>query len=333
MTPAVTITMPAYNAAEYLDETIRSIREQTFGDWELVIADDCSCDDTRRIAEGHASADPRIRVVGTERQSGRCLEPRLLAAASGVAPLVCPVDADDRIDPDFLEKEMARRRDTGADIVLPVMWRWDGGDAFTDPLPAEGFDMKKIYSGREAALLTIGDWHIAFIASLMDRRKYLDAAASLPDAPGCTYLVEYFSRILLDSADTVAFTDARYLYRHNPSSVTNTPRASRHGYLQVDSLLRDFYDSRYGPASEGALKARVAEFHHLIDVIRIHRDSPEPSPQEHARAERLIAEAYRALDFEAIRPFVSRKYFAAMRPGLSAARLILSIYDRLKARK
>lgn len=332
MTPEVTVTIPAYNAAAFLDETIGSVLSQTFQDWELVIADDCSTDDTRLIAERYAAADPRIRVVATPRGSGRCLEPRLLAAAEGRAPLVCPIDADDKIDPDLLEKLMARRRETGADIVLPVMWRWDGGKGMKRALPEEDFDLTAVYPGSEAALMTIGKWKIAFIASLMDRRKYLEAAADLPSLPGCIYMVEYLTRVLLDNADKVAFADTRYLYRINTESVTHRRRAAQYGYLLIDNLLRDYYDSHYGPQSEGAVMARVTEFHNLIDVIRCHRETPETDAAEHRKVEKMIADTYSRIDFDAIRPHVSRKYFMAMRSGLPLARLLISIHDRLKAR-
>jgi glycosyltransferase involved in cell wall biosynthesis len=61
--PKVTVITPVYNGARFLAEAIESVQLQTFADWEYVIADNCSTDGTREIAESYAAADKRIRLV------------------------------------------------------------------------------------------------------------------------------------------------------------------------------------------------------------------------------------------------------------------------------
>lgn len=100
---AVSILMPARNAQRYIAAAIESIRGQTFGDWELIVIDDRSEDDTRRIAGG--SGDARVRVV---EGPGRGISAALnagLAAATG--PLLARCDADDLYPADRLEKQVA----------------------------------------------------------------------------------------------------------------------------------------------------------------------------------------------------------------------------------
>jgi glycosyltransferase involved in cell wall biosynthesis len=60
--PAVTIVLPTFNGAAFLDEAIRSVIDQTFRDWELIIVDDASTDNTAEIAAWHAQKDSRIRL-------------------------------------------------------------------------------------------------------------------------------------------------------------------------------------------------------------------------------------------------------------------------------
>jgi glycosyltransferase involved in cell wall biosynthesis len=62
-TPLVSIVLPTYNGARYLKKSVDSCLSQTFGDFELIIVDDCSTDDTGRIADEYAGADPRVRVI------------------------------------------------------------------------------------------------------------------------------------------------------------------------------------------------------------------------------------------------------------------------------
>lgn len=61
--PTVSIVLPTYNGSRYIRESIESILEQTYTDWELIIVDDCSTDDTLKIAYDYESMDSRIRVI------------------------------------------------------------------------------------------------------------------------------------------------------------------------------------------------------------------------------------------------------------------------------
>jgi glycosyltransferase involved in cell wall biosynthesis len=62
-TPLISIVLPTYNGARYLRKSVNSCLSQTFGDFELIIVNDCSTDDTGAIADGYALADARVRVI------------------------------------------------------------------------------------------------------------------------------------------------------------------------------------------------------------------------------------------------------------------------------
>lgn len=65
-TPKISVVMPTYNRANYICESIDSILRQTFTEWELIIVDDCSTDDTLSIARHYEEIDNRIRVIHNE---------------------------------------------------------------------------------------------------------------------------------------------------------------------------------------------------------------------------------------------------------------------------
>ncbi len=69
MSALVSIITPTYNAAEYIRETIRSVQAQTYTNWELIIVDDCSTDNTEDIVKEYL-VDERIRYVKTAENSG-----------------------------------------------------------------------------------------------------------------------------------------------------------------------------------------------------------------------------------------------------------------------
>ncbi|WP_282607896.1 glycosyltransferase family 2 protein [Pelagibius sp. Alg239-R121] len=68
--PLVSVITPAYNAARFIGETIASVQAQSLQDWEMIIADDCSQDDTCEIVSRFASKDPRIVLVKQDKNSG-----------------------------------------------------------------------------------------------------------------------------------------------------------------------------------------------------------------------------------------------------------------------
>lgn len=93
MSAAISVVMPAYNAARFVDAAIQSIRAQSFRDFEFVIVDDGSTDGTTRIAEAHANEDPRIKLI-RQRQSG-CMAAIIRGMREASAPYVARMDADD----------------------------------------------------------------------------------------------------------------------------------------------------------------------------------------------------------------------------------------------
>jgi len=111
--PAVSIITPAHDAARFLDETIHSVKAQTFSDWEMIVVDDDSGDGTHEIVERWAASDPRIRLVRqSPKQGAGAARNRALAEARG--RYVAFLDSDDLWRPEKLEVQVAFMRETGA---------------------------------------------------------------------------------------------------------------------------------------------------------------------------------------------------------------------------
>lgn len=98
----MTIGLPVYNGGNYLTEALESIQAQTFTDFELVICDNCSTDDTEAICRDFAESDPRIRYYRNERNLGAARNyNRTLELAR--APYFRWACHDDRLAPRCLE--------------------------------------------------------------------------------------------------------------------------------------------------------------------------------------------------------------------------------------
>jgi glycosyltransferase involved in cell wall biosynthesis len=113
MKPLVSVCIPTYNGAKYLKECLDSVLAQTFTDFEVLIVDDKSSDETLSIAQEYATYDPRFRVIQNECNLGlvgnwnRCVE---LAQGEWIKFIF----QDDLIEPACLERMLAVRKSESA---------------------------------------------------------------------------------------------------------------------------------------------------------------------------------------------------------------------------
>ena len=104
-TPKVSVMMPVYNSAPYLARTLESILTQTFADFELVIIDDGSSDDSVRVLNEHAAGDPRIRLTCRKNRGAVTTRNEILAQCRG--EYLAVNDADDISLRDRLRQQVA----------------------------------------------------------------------------------------------------------------------------------------------------------------------------------------------------------------------------------
>jgi glycosyltransferase involved in cell wall biosynthesis len=104
--PRVSIVVPTYNAAPFLESTIRSILAQTTPDLELVLFDDGSTDRTVAVAETFVARDSRVRVVKGDHRGIAASRNRGFAATNACSEFVTFFDHDDLWEPDALETLM-----------------------------------------------------------------------------------------------------------------------------------------------------------------------------------------------------------------------------------
>lgn len=114
--PLVSVIMPAYNAEAYIAEAIDSVLAQTVTDWELLIIDDGSQDQTREIVSRYVQKDARIRLLENPQNMGVArTRNRGLDCFRG--DFAAFLDSDDYWQPSMLEKMIARANETNADII------------------------------------------------------------------------------------------------------------------------------------------------------------------------------------------------------------------------
>ncbi len=117
--PTVSVVITCFNYGRYLPESIGSVLAQSFEDFELLVVDDGSTDDSVAIARRLAAADPRVTVIAQE-NSGQPAIPRNLAVGRARGKYIVCLDADDRLDPEMLARCAAvLDADAGVGLAFP----------------------------------------------------------------------------------------------------------------------------------------------------------------------------------------------------------------------
>jgi len=101
----VTVITPSYNTARFIAETIRSVQAQTYPNWEMIIVDDCSSDDTDGVVAPFLEQDERIRYVKNAQNSGAAVS-RNKALRMARGKWIAFLDSDDVWMPEKLEHQL-----------------------------------------------------------------------------------------------------------------------------------------------------------------------------------------------------------------------------------
>lgn len=101
----VSIITPAYNCSETIGETIESVLSQTWNNWEMIIVNDCSTDNTADEVNKYAKKDSRIKLINFEKNSGSAIA-RNTAINSANGKFIALLDSDDLWKPDKLRRQV-----------------------------------------------------------------------------------------------------------------------------------------------------------------------------------------------------------------------------------
>nr|WP_219500599.1 CDP-glycerol glycerophosphotransferase family protein [Nonomuraea ceibae] len=115
--PACTVVVITYNDAARLPRAVRSVLRQSLRDLEVIISDDASTDGTPRVAAELMRADPRVRYLRREVNSGGCGAPRNDGLDAAAAPYVMFLDSDDELPRHACKSLLTEIERTGADFV------------------------------------------------------------------------------------------------------------------------------------------------------------------------------------------------------------------------
>jgi len=210
--PYVSVIVPAYNIADYLERALDSALAQTMSDLEVIIVDDASSDDTFEVASSVAARDARVRVLSNESNSGlSASRNRAMHAARG--EWIALLDGDDMWLPERLERMMAYAKNADVisdDVYVVARSRTRPGQyVFWSLLREQGLALTKPrwLSLRDFVGHDIGLIHPIFRCSFLTRHR-LAYNASMRIAED----FHFYFEILWKGARWLQLPHAYYLY-------------------------------------------------------------------------------------------------------------------------
>ena len=140
----VSVIMPVYNQATTLDLSISSICNQTFGDWELILVDDCSTDESLHIMKKKSAKDSRIKIIKNKENFGLAKSLNI-GVSNSKGKYIARMDADDISDLNRLKIQVNVLESSSVDVLgsNAVLINSDGYDIGVTDLPLSNSDIIK----------------------------------------------------------------------------------------------------------------------------------------------------------------------------------------------
>lgn len=274
MTPAISVIVPVYNVASYLNQCVDSVLAQSLEDFELLLIDDGSTDASPAICDSYAERDSRVRVVHQPNRGASAARNVGLEQAHG--EFITFLDGDDWLDAETLDVSLSAAASCGADVVLwPYVREYEGRS-----LPKKLFDFDERNFGTHETCHFLCRRMVGLLGKELARPETADALVTSPAKLFRRQVVEASGARFVDlaligtSEDALfclhVFTHAssacyinRFLYhyrRDNASSVTTRYKpdlGQQWGHLHA--LMRTHIaEHEMGADFEQALRNRVS---------------------------------------------------------------------------
>lgn len=227
--PAVSVLMPCFNVAVTVEETLESLAQQTLADFEVVVVDDGSADNTLEILGDWAQKDKRIRVISKPHEGIiNALNAGLEACRT---PYVARIDADDHCHPERLARQVAYLNDhPGVTLVSCLVTGFPADDV------RKGY---RIYIDWLNSLVTDEDIHREIFVespfahpSVTYRKAQVERVGGYQER-GWAEDYDLWLRLYLDGARFAKVSDVLLKWREHPMRLTRTD-----GRYSVENFLR-----------------------------------------------------------------------------------------------
>ena len=275
----ITIAIPFYNAEKYLPDAIRSVFAQTFQDWELLLIDDGSTDNSLAIAK--SVKDNRVRVISdgkNKKLAGRLNEVTSLATHD----YILRMDADDLMMPNRIEKQLEILTKNDVDIVTTGVYSVLNN---LEIVGIRGTNYESV-SFQDILSRKVGITHAALIAkkSWYQRNKYDESLSIAQD------LDLWLRTSKKDDLKIISIAEPLYIYREEDNV---TKRKLIRAYKNERNMIRKYGETSFNTlilkSYFKSLVVHLLDFVGKIDLLQKNRGNKDISAESVAQFNEAIS--------------------------------------------
>ena len=250
--PLVSIIIPTYNRAHFISETLDSIIAQTYNNWECIIVDDGSTDNSEFVISKYIEKDFRIRLhhrpVDRVKGANSC---RNIGFEKSVGNYIQYLDSDDYISPNKIEEQVNQLEKCDLNTIAICKWQFFGDLSDVNDQNEE----LKVYRNFNSILdfidaLALSGCFLPSHTYLVNRQLVLNAGNWM-DKLEINQDGEFFARIFIKTNKVVFVPDAKAFYRRNNIdnvSVLNNEKKIEHAILSWQ-LIESYFKIYFGEST------------------------------------------------------------------------------------
>lgn len=285
--------MAAYNAADFITETIDSILNQKFTDWELICVNDGSTDNTFEMLEYYALKDKRITALNIANSGA--LNARNFGVDKAIGEWLYIMDADDKMSPDMLDEMYNTAMSENADFILPDQVHWFPHNEKETFSFNRKFGIFPNIASRDAFLKYL-KWEIHG-RGMMKTSLYREHSFNYDRF----FIDEFIMRKIVLNCKKIAFSKGEYIYRQNDESLIYKASKRRFDVLErsrmSEDLLLENFDNK-----DIITEFRTERFEEIYGLLILFLGQKKQfSKVDSIEILRFIEEAYKKLDKRGVR--------------------------------
>lgn len=265
----VSIIVPVYNVEDYLEECVRSVLEQTYRNFELLLVNDGSKDGSGALCDRLAAEDPRIRVIHKENEGVSTTRNRGIDESKG--DFIVFVDSDDLIMPDMLRKMVRAITKHQTDLAICGFQRFREGwrqnyrlSPYSLVIMQSQQELISVYKKPNTNMFGISIWAKMYRADII-RSHNIRFQTDISYEEDCCFNIDYFHHI----QSAAVLRDCFYRYRQMEQSLSKGYRKNTFKFLVNGYRRRTAYLEELGMTHGGAdailmivIKATVQKIFH-----------------------------------------------------------------------
>lgn len=226
-TPPVSVIIPAYNGSRYIQQAIESVFTQTYPNWELIIVDDGSTDNTQQVVQQYGQ---KLRYFYQENQGVAAARNRGILEAQG--ELIAFLDQDDWFLPDKLTQQVAGFQQHHSLVIIHSGWQ------IVNETGGAIFDIELWHSLPQLNLADWLLWKPVFLGAMLFDRNWLELAGGF----NCRYHqapdVDLVLRLALMGCKSAWVRQTTVCYRqHQGNASLNTPLQVKECQMVLERML------------------------------------------------------------------------------------------------